>query len=177
MKNELYSCLKMLESLYNRTINAHNIGRWEVAIYLNGEYIRIRNLLKKHLDEEKFDFVPSIEKASFSNYYRPYDLEKAQKACVLSVAIACDIAISFLKSLEMSLDKELARQKTEFKLKEKELEFKENEVKHMGKLLSKSLEAIKEFPELQRSKIMEEIKKSHREIEKNTNFKSKSQNN
>ncbi|MCW8965621.1 MAG: hypothetical protein OQK82_02895 [Candidatus Pacearchaeota archaeon] len=176
MKNEIYSCLKMLQALYNRTTNAHNIGRWEAAKYLNGEYIRIRNLLKKYLPIEQFEFIPSMQEADFSKYGGFY-LENAQKGCISSVATACDVAISFLRSLEMSLDRELIKQKAEFNLKEKELELKEKEVEHMNNLLSKSLKAIEKFPELQRSKVMEDIKKSHREIEKNTNPYTKSQNN
>jgi hypothetical protein len=47
----------------------------------------------------------------------------------------------------------------------------------MKKLLDKSLEAVKEFPEYQRSKFVAESKKNHREIEKYTNPNTKSQNN
>lgn len=167
----------MLESLYNRVTNAHNIGRWEAAHYFNEEYRRIWDLLKTHLTKEQFEFISPLEKKNFSSYYNPHEKEKAQKACIMGAATACSISMAFLESLNMSLDKELANQKVEFRLKEKELELKEKEIEHMKKLLSKSLEAIKEFPELQRSKVMEDIKKSHREIEKNTNENTRSQKN
>ena len=52
--------------------------------------------------------------------------------------------------------------------KEKELEIKEKETEFYKNLLKKSIEAIKQYPELQRSRTIEEIKKSHREIEKHS---------
>ena len=125
----------MLEALYERTVNAHNIGSWGSAHYLGEEYARIRSLLEKHLSKEQFEFISQIEKVDFSNYFNNYELEKAQKAYIMGVATACDIGLSFLKSLEMNLDKELAKQKVEFSLKEKELQLKEREVEHMQKLL------------------------------------------
>src|SRR4030042_5773410 len=111
MKTEIYSCLKMLESLYNRTINAHNIGRWEGAYYLGKEYIRIWFLLKKYLPENQFEFISPLKEENFSATYFGNGLELAQKAYITSVATACDISLSFLKSLEMNLDKELAKKK------------------------------------------------------------------
>jgi len=69
------------------------------------------------------------------------------------------------------------------KLKNKEEELKTKE-EHLNSLI-KSVEKINKIlihtkegiPELIRSKLQEEIKKSHREIEKNTNPNTKSQNN
>lgn len=179
MENNIYSCLKILESLYNRTVNAYNIESWDVAQDLGEEYIRIYNLLEKHLSPEQIEFIPSLDGKTFyeHNYSSKTDFNNAKKAYLTQIATLCDIGVSFLKSLEMNLDKEFAKQKSEVKLKEKELELKEKEIEHMKKLLSKSIEAIKEFPELQRSKIVGEIKEAHRKIEKNTNPDSKSQNN
>lgn len=166
----------MLEALYAKVLNTVNINGFAAAYNLGKEYLRIRGLLEKHLTEGQFDFIPIINEADFSGYYQNMEKEKAQRGYLISLATVCDISISFLKSLEMNLDKELAKQKIELKLKKEELEQKERENNHMQKLLSKSLEAIKEFPEYQRSKFVEGIKKSHREIEKNTNKETKSQN-
>ena len=68
----------------------------------------------------------------------------------------------------MSLDKELQIKKQELSRKEEELERKQKDIESFERLLKKSYDAFKEYPELLRSKTVEEIKKSHREIEKHS---------
>ena len=162
MKHEVYSCLKMLESLHKRIIHTYNIEGWSSTEDLELEYIRIYNLLNSYLTSEQLKFVPKIEGYQ---YFPREDLKKKQ---ILRLSTTCDVAISYLHSLEMDLDKELSIKKEELRLKEKELEAREKEVDFMNKLLNKSLDAIKQFPELQRSKIVEETKKSHRQIEEHS---------
>lgn len=176
MKSEIYSCLKMLEVLSAKIINIHNINNTDACFYLAKEYNKIRSILKKHLSKDQFEFIPEITGKDFSGYYNPNEVEKGKRAYIIEIGTASDLAKSYLNSLEMSLDKELIKQKSEMRLKEKELELKEKELDHMQKLLSKSLKAIENFPELQRSKVMADIKKNHRDIEKNTNPHTKSQN-
>jgi len=161
MKHEVYSCLKMIESLYNRTINAYNIRGWGASNDLRDEFIRIRKLLMKYLSEEQFHFIPDVD-----HHYMTY--ESGMKQLILEVSTACDVTLSYLQSLEMDLNKELMNEKDKLRQREKELESREKEIEFMQKLLKKSLDAIKQFPELQRSKIVEDIKKSHRQIEEHT---------
>lgn len=167
----------MLEVFSAKATNIHNVGGGDTSPYLYNEYNRIRSLLKKHLSKDQFDFIPEIENKDFRGYGSYDTIARLKRSWIMEIITACDVAISFLKSLEMSLDKELIKQKAEMRLKEKELELKEKEVEHMQGLLSKSLKAIEKFPELQRSKVMADIKKSHRDIENNTNPHTKSQNN
>lgn len=161
MKHEVYSCLKMFESLHKRAINSYNIAAWSSASDLGEEYRRIWKLLEKYLSIEQLEFVKQVERDHIH-----YDHEKQEY--IRKIITACSITLSYLQSLEMDLDKELIIKKDELKLKEKELESREKEIEYMQKLLNKSLEAIKQFPELQRSKIVEDIKKSHRQIEEHT---------
>ena len=162
MKQEAYSCLKMLESLQIRLITIYKIGGWDSAEDLGMEYGRIINLLENHLNKQQFDFIPIVQK----EYLGSSDFTKMKY--LRKLITANHITISYLKSLEMDLDKELTLKKEELTKKEKELELREKEVESLNKLLTKSLEAIKQFPELQRSKVVEEIKKSHRQIEEHT---------
>ncbi len=165
MKNEVYSCLKMLESLHNKGINIQRINEWNSAEALGDRYREIWELLKKYLTPEQLEFVPYVPVKDFI-----LESQRTHTSYIVDICTSCDIAIAYLKSLDMDLNKELS-------IKKEELKLRENEIEHMQKLLSKSLDAIKQFPELQRSKVVEEIKKSHREIEENTNQNTKSQNN
>ena len=162
MKHEVYSCLKMLESLHKRIIHTYTAGEWDSAVDLRSEYIRIYNLLKINLTSEQLKFVPEIEN------YLLFPREDLRRKEILKLSTLCDVTISYLHSLEMDLDKEITIKREELKLEEKRLEAKEKELEFRSKLLSKSLDAVKQFPELQRSKIVEEIKKSHRQIEEHT---------
>jgi ribosome recycling factor len=84
---------------------------------------------------------------------------------------ASDIAISYLRSLEADLDKELREEKKKLRLKEDELARKEKEIESLGKIFKKSIEAVSQLPEVQRSKAVRDMKKAHREIEKYTKKK------
>jgi len=162
MKNEVYSCLKILEAFHDRVIKTFNLGVMGSYYDLGMEYIRLWSLLKKHLTLDQIQFIPYIE----TEFLPSYTNEQAE--FILKLSTACSVAISYLHSLEMDLDKELSIKKEELKLKEKELESREKEIEFMNKLLNKSFDAIKQFPELQISKIVEEIKKSHRQIEEHS---------
>jgi len=154
----------MMESLYSRTINTFNIKEWNSARDLRDEYNRIRKLLERYLSEEQIQFIPEVD----SRYVH---LEDDFKTLILGVSTACDVTISYIQSLEMDLDKELRDEKDKLEQRERELESREKEIEFMQKLLKKSLDAIKQFPELQRSKVVEDIKKSHRQIEEHTRKK------
>ncbi|MBI2208647.1 hypothetical protein HYU50_04060 [Candidatus Woesearchaeota archaeon] len=163
MKHEIYSCLKMLEAFHDRVIKTYNLGVIGSYYYLGKEYQRLWELLKKHLTQEQIQFIPQIE----TEYISEFETDK-RRVFVLELSTICSVAISYLHSLDMDIDKELSIKKEELKLKEKELEAREKEIDFMNKLLNKSLDAIKQFPELQRSKIVEGIKKSHRQIEEHS---------
>jgi len=162
MKSEIYSCLRMLESFNKNTTSIFNTKRVDSARKLRKQYRNIHKILLEHLDENQIKFIPTIESGIIGGSI-PHQIGLVQE-----LIVASDIAISYLRSLDMDLDKELKLKKKEITKKEKELELREEEIKYTRELLKKSLEAIKGFPELQRSKIVEEIKKSHREIEKHS---------
>ena len=158
MKPEVYSCLKMLEAFQNRMIQIWNTKSFGVAENLRIQYNDIRKLLLKHLDTNQIAFIPTVEgRYLFS--------DESFMILLNELISAADIAISYLRSLDMDLDKELQSKKEDLAKKEKELGLKETEIESLRKLLKDSLEAIKQYPELQRSRTVEEIKKSHRKIE------------
>ena len=142
-------------SIFRKIINTINIGAWNSARYLENEYIRISDLLKKYLTDEQIQFIPKV-------HSYPYSLSSSEKTdIILQLKTACGIAISYLHSLEMDLDKDLSIKREELKLKEKEIE-------SYKKLFKDSLEVVKQYPELQRSRTVEETKKSHRGIEEHS---------
>src|SRR3989338_2097526 len=102
MKHEVYSCLKMLEAFHDRVIKTHNLRVWGAYEHLGNEYQRIWGLLKKHLTQEQIQFIPEIE----TQYASIYGDE--QREFILKLSTACSVAISYLHSLEMDLDKELS---------------------------------------------------------------------
>ena len=155
----------MLEALHARAINIHNMGNWGSARGLGHEYMRIYDLLSNYLDEEQIIFLPKVSR------YPDLTGDVRRIRFLQGVITSCNVAISYLNSLDMNLDKELIKKKEELILKEKYLEIKEKEVESYQKLLQKSLEAIKQYPELQRSRTVEETKKSHRQIEENSRKK------
>ena len=144
----------MLESFNSNIIEVLNTGQVNSALGLAEQYVCVRTLLSKHLTSEQFDFIPSARIGILSS-------TASQIRLIQELITASSMAVSYLKSLDMNLDKE-------FELKKEELKRQEQEVESLKKLLNKSLEAIKNLPELQRSKIVEEIKKSHRQIEEHS---------
>ena len=156
MKHEIYSCLKMLESLQQRINYTCKIGEWGAALALTNEYTRIWELLEKYLTNEQLQFIPKR-----INWNISFSSDRIKRACILNLNPLCATAIAYLRSLEMDFDKESRQKELDLESREKEIAFKE-------RLLNKSLDAIKAFPEWQRSKIVEETKKSHREIEKHS---------
>jgi len=164
MKQEVYSCLKVFESFNNRIVQICNSGRVDSVRGLRGQYEDIRNILKQHLTIDQMGFIPVV-------YDRSTYSTQLQIMLIQELITASDITVSYLRSLDMNINKELETQKAEVEKKKNELEIKEKEIESYKKLLKDSLEAIKQYPELQRSRTVEEIKKSHRAIEENTRKK------
>ncbi|MFH1473733.1 MAG: hypothetical protein ABIE55_02465 [Candidatus Aenigmatarchaeota archaeon] len=160
LKPELYSCLKMLETLEDRCVKIYNSKNWDyrIASALIGRYLSIRSILLNHLKEEQGRFIPNVksEIVTFG--------EEEAASLIQEILTASALASSYLRSLGGSLEKELEDKKKELGLKEKEM----NSLK---KILKDSLEAVGELPEVQRSKAVADWKKSHRDIEKNSRKK------
>jgi hypothetical protein len=69
----------------------------------------------------------------------------------------------------------LSVKEKELKKKDDELRIKTEEVESLKKILKDSLEAVRQLPEIYRSKGVAALKKNHREIERYTNPNTKSQ--
>jgi hypothetical protein len=148
VKPEIYSCLKMLESFKRSCVEIHNANIHGAASGLWKQYHLIEQRLSEHLTKEQMKFVPSVSPGS-------------DFAHVAELSSAAGITISFLKSLEGSLAKEL-------EAKERELTRKEEELDRLRKILTKAVEAVSQVPEARRSGWVAEMKKAHREIEEHS---------
>lgn len=177
MKKEVYSCLKTLEALNVGVKNMWVNDLLESATTLQKQYADICKVLKTHLSKDEFVMVQIVEPIDFSkNYVYPDDVKRG---LLQRLVVALDMTISYLRSLDMDLNKELIKEKLEIKRQKEELESKTKQVESLQRtfetligILSNKKEGI---PELMRSRIVEEIKGSHRGIENNTNPKTKSQ--
>lgn len=178
MKKEVYSCLKTLEALSADIRIMWASGFIESAGFLQKRYSDICGVLTIHLTPEEFKMVQMVEPVNFfmSNHYRRDD---AKRKLLQNLVTASNMTIAYLRSLDMDLDKELLKEKREINKQREELESKEKQVESLQRtfenlisILSNKKEGI---PELLRSRIMEEIKGSHRGMEKNTNPDTKSQ--
>ncbi len=168
MKSEIYSCFKMLQAFNKSCIDAFNSGAFESAFGLCGQYNQIIENLKQYLDFNQIKFVPIVHPSPSDGMYPGALLHK--------LSSASGLLISYIRSTESNLDKELLQKVMELDKKEKELELKEKEIESLKKLLKKSIEAINELPEVFRSGAIADWKKNHRDIEeysrKNKNEKS-----
>ena len=122
--------------------------------------------------------VQIVEPVDFSMAYDKYN---SKLNLINKLVVASEITIAYLRSLDMHLILEVAKKeeinKKEIELKAKEdaLKIKNEEVESMRKVYQELVNIKRGLPELIRSTITEEIKKSHREIEKYTNPNTKSQ--
>lgn len=151
----------MFESLNSRIVQLHNNQSYVSARALRDQYNHLVGLLSKHLDGNQLEFIPTV-----SQDFVTSDLAKIR--LIQELITTSDMIISFLGSMDMDLNRELYTKKEDLRKKENEINLREKEVESYKNLLKKSLEAIKHYPELQRSRTVEEIKKSHRRIEKNS---------
>jgi len=163
----------MLQAFHDRVLALTYANRGGSAEALQQQYTSICNILKSHLTEEEFKMVQQIELVDFSTIYNSNG--PTYQKVMDNLVVASEVTIAYLKSLDMNFDRELAKEKIEIKLLKNRLEADKKEVDSLKKILKDSAEAMKVMPELFRSKIVEETKKSHREIEKNTNPNTKSQ--
>lgn len=154
MKPEVYSCLKMLEALNEDLRRIYGKNFVNVRGF-EKQYNLILQQLTLNLTEQQMRYIPYINEPSWST------LDERRSVFMQELITASGIAIAYLRSLESDLDKELKEKEAELKRKEKEAE-------EMAKFNNKMLEAIKNIPEFARSKIVEETKKSHRNIEQNS---------
>ena len=148
MKPEAYACLKMLESLKKSCVEIHNAKVYGAASGLWSQYHLIEQRLSECLDKGQMKFVPHVDHSS-------------RDELLVELSSAAGVTISFLRSLDSSLEKEL-------EAKEREITRKERELESLRKILSEALDAVKELPEVQRSKAVADWKKYHREIEEHT---------
>lgn len=143
----------MLESFNENARTIYNTHQ-DVARELREQYNNIYQILKKQLDTKQIVFIPVIsDRAIFTH--------DDDREIVLELISASGIAISYLRSLEGDLDKELVK-------REQELKRKEEEIESLRNILKGGVEALKEVPELLRSEAVANMKKKHREIEKYT---------
>jgi septal ring factor EnvC (AmiA/AmiB activator) len=143
----------MLETFHEQLVIAYRNNE-QIAEKMLVQYEKIYEILKNHLDEKQMAFIPTVEPQYTQNIF-------AEKRLLMELISATSIAISYLRSLDSNVDKELQE-------KQKELEFQKKQNETMQKFLKDSIEAIKEIPEVLRSEAVEKWKKSHREIEKST---------
>lgn len=172
MKQEVYSCMRMIDNLKNNLINLHNIGQNNAIVLFQKNYSKICNVLKSLLTKEQYEMVQEVKEGNLGNAVYP---KETARVWMEELIVATSLTSTYLHSLEMSIDKELIKKKIEIDKKEKELEIQQKEIESYKKLLKKSFEAISQFPEMQRSKFVEETKKSHRGIEEYTNPNTQSQ--
>ena len=154
MKPEMYSCLKMLETFNKECTDALEDRNYQSSIGLLVQFDAIRDILLKNINPDQYEFIPDIAQS-------PRVTVEGKLGLLQELKTASGIAISYLRSLEGSLDRELRE-------KEMELKSREEMIEYQKKIINKTLEAIKEFPEFMRSRVVEETKKSHREIEKHS---------
>lgn len=173
MNNKVYSCLKMLEIFRTRIVNLWNISSIESVGSLQYQYSDICKILKENLSEDQFRLVQKIEITNFSNVV---DLDESRKILMQRLMVATDMTIAYLRSLDMTLDKELSKEKSEVKKQRGELETQRKELESLKRIYEQIINLKEGMPELLRSRIVEETKKSHRGIEENTNKNTKSQN-
>src|SRR5438445_1713683 len=102
------------------------------------QYNMIKGRLADCLEKEQLRCIPDVEMGSYRD-------------TLLELSSASGIAIAFLRSLDSSPEKEL-------EAREQELARGQKEVESMKKLLKESLEAVKEIPEVLRSKAVAEWK-------------------
>lgn len=155
MEKEVYSCLKMMEAFDKILIN---IYRLEGSIPIDSiieQYGQIRGRLYGHLSENQINSIPIVSTTSTL-----LDLGR-QKEKIKEIGVATKVAIAYLRSLDMDLEKELEERKRELNQREKELDEKEKWIDKMSK-------PFKMLPELARSRVQEETKRSHRGIEKHS---------
>ena len=168
MKKEIYSCIKILESLKKSCVDAFNTKTYEVSGGLWKQYVRIYEILREKLEKDEFVFIPDVKIS--------YPYESDEHACfIMEVSSATSGAISYLLSLDSSLDREFTKKKRELEQKEKDLEYLQKENESLKRLLNKSIEAVNQIPEVRRSEAVAEIKKQHREIEKHSRKISKNE--
>lgn len=160
MKKDIYSCLKVIESLRKSLIpvlesNAMCDDEMDNVIL---SYKEVRKILIKNLGGgDAGKFIPDLDYCE----RMPIDRYRAARSKGLEFLQKLLMAISYIRSLEGSYEEEINKKKSELERNEKEL-------KYQKKLLDKSIEALKELPEALRSGVVLDIKKKHRDIEKHT---------
>lgn len=177
MKKEVYSCLKTLEALNIGVKNMWMNDLLDSADSLQRQYSNLCDILKKHLSTEEFIMVQTVELVDFGeSYVYP---EKIRRSLLQKLTVSLDMTISFLRSLDMDLNNELIKEKVEIKKQKEELDSRAKQLESIQKTFETLINVLSDkkngVPELVRSRLMEDIKGSHRGIEKNTNPNTNSQ--
>jgi len=179
MKKKVYQCLKMLEALKVGVMNMWSNAFSESVIHLQQRYSDICEVLKENLSLEEYNVIPTITPLDLGAIGRSYQREEAKTRLLQSLMVSIDMTIVYLRSLDMDLSKEIAKEKAELKKLKEEYKSKIAETDKLNKSLRTISETIthikKGVPEVIRSELMKGIKKNHREIEKYTNSDTKSQ--
>ena len=186
MKQEVYSCLKSLEALNSGLKIMWANGFFESVDSLQEQYYKICLLLKNYLSDKDYKLVQIIEPVNLGGYESIY-LDRIRKELIQNLIVTSDMTIAHLRSLDMDLNQELINEKKEIKKQKEELETKTKQFEDSKKMFENSTKMFEElirvlsnkkegFSELMRSQLVENIKASHRNIEKNTNPTTKSQN-
>lgn len=166
MKQQEYELLKMLEGFKSQLINLYNgTPKDELNYAIDGLVKQYNELIKnvfRLFPSERLNALYTIEDDTI-----PATYEHESRLALVSEMVSClTLAINFLRSQDMDINKELEE-------KQRQLKLQTEEVERLRKLLKDAFDALKEFPEMQRSKFVEEMKKSHRAIEHNQNPKKK----
>src|SRR3989344_305301 len=132
MEKEVYSCLKMLESLNAGVNHMWNNSFFESSDKLVLVYFNICSLLKSHLSTEEFKIIPIIKPVDLSGY-NPSEKEDYLRRLLQVLVVVSDVTIAYLRSLDMDLVKELIKEKTEMKRQREELESKTKQYESLQK--------------------------------------------
>lgn len=178
MKKEVYSCLKILEALDVGVRNMWANDMLDSVGSLQKQYSGVCDVLETHLSSEEFKLIHLVEPVNF-NEYDYLHRDDVKRGLLQKIMVSLEMAISYLRSMDMDLNKEIIKEKLVIKRQREELDSRTKQVESLQKtfeilidILSNKKEGI---PELMRSRMVEEIKTSHRGIEKNTNPNTNSQ--
>ena len=173
MKNEVYRCLKTLEAYKVGLMNMWANGYTDSAPSLQEQYSKICEELKKHLSPAEFSMVQNVEFVDFrQSFVYPSEVKTN---LINKLVVSVEMTLAYLRSLDMTPVMELIKKELELKKKEDELRIKADEVESLKKVYGELVNIKRGLPELIRSEVTKEIKKTHREIEGHTNPNTRSQ--
>ena len=168
MKKEIYQCLVQLEALSKIMKRFMDNGISAAVSNLQDQYQKVCNILKEQLSEKEFENIGTINMENL-------DSIREREGGMRTLYLLLEMTIAYLKSFDMTFDKEMKRKEKEFKKIEDELKIRGETLKQSQRIVDMLLNPKTGLPELIRSGIIKLIKENHRGIEKNTNQNTRSQ--